>query len=88
MKLFREDYLVLSAEVHECEQTEKTIVICIEVTILIRFVLRVPESVDELTADLMIAQERSRSDCRYEADRMTENLCPTSCSKDILLFRK
>ena len=62
------DDTVVSAEVHECEEAEKTVVICIKISVLVRFVLGVPETVDELTADLMIAQERSGSDSRYEAD--------------------
>jgi hypothetical protein len=55
--LFWEDDAVISAEVHECEEAEKTIIISVKVTILIRLVLRIPETVDELMADLMVTKK-------------------------------
>ena len=67
------DDTVVSAEVHEREEAEKTVIICIEISVLVRLILRVPETVDELTADLVIAKERSRCNCRYKAYRMAEN---------------
>ena len=33
------DDTVVSAEVHECEEAEKTVIICIEISVLIRLVL-------------------------------------------------
>ena len=86
--VFRENDLILSAQVHESEEAEKTVIICIEISVLIRLILRVPETIDELTADLMIAKKRCCRYSRNETYRMAEDSCPATCRKDIPLFRK
>ena len=46
----RENNLVMSAEVHEGEETEQTVVVGIEVAIVEGLVLHVPQMVDEVAA--------------------------------------
>ena len=82
------DDTVVSAQVHECEEAEEAIIICIEISVLVRLVLRIPETVDEFIADLVIAKKRCCSYSRNKTYRMAENPCPTSCRKDISFLWK
>ena len=51
--LFREDNPVIPAQVHESEEAEQPVIVSIEVTILIRFMLCVPQLIYKLTAFLV-----------------------------------
>lgn len=49
----REDDPVVSAKMHECKETEKPVVIGIEVAVFERFMTRIPQGVDKLFALFM-----------------------------------
>ena len=51
------DYAVMSAEVHECEESQQTVVVGIEVAILKRFVLSIPKGIDKLLLLSMVAED-------------------------------
>lgn len=49
------DDTVVSAQVHECEEAEQTVIVCIEISVLERLVLAVPESLGELHGDIVVS---------------------------------
>ena len=64
----------MPAQMHECEQTEDSVIVCIEVTVLVRLVLAVPEPVDELFRNIVVGSEGSGGQCGHETDRVAESL--------------
>lgn len=74
MSLFREYDLVLAAQVHECEQAEKSVVICIEISIVVWNILRVPQGIHELLVDAVICQKSGGCYSGYKAYGVSENL--------------
>ena len=57
---------------HEGKEAEQTIVVGIEITILERLVLGIPQGIDELLALVVTAQHGGGSRGGYEADAVAQ----------------
>ena len=64
--LFREYDSIVSTQMHESEEAEQPVIVSIEVTILIRFMLCVPQLIYKLTAFLVGTHQLSRGGSGYK----------------------
>ena len=70
--LVRKYNLIMAAQVHEGKEAEQSVVVGIEVAVLERFMLGIPEGVHKLLA--LVVRAHHRGGCRggYEADAMAQ----------------
>ena len=74
----------MTAEVHEGEKAKQTIVVGIEVAILKRFVLSIPQGIDKLLLLSMVAEDRGSGNGADETYAMAQ--LAESTSRNQLIF--
>ena len=79
------DYAVMSAEVHECEEAQQSIVVGIEVAIVKGLVLGIPEGINKLLLLGMIAENGGGGNGTYQADAVAQ-LAETTCGQNLILL--
>lgn len=80
------DYAVISAQVHEREQTQQSVVVGVKVSVVIRFVAGIPQPVHKLPSYHACRHQRRGRRCGYKPERMAQ-AAVASCIKHILHFR-
>lgn len=59
----RGDYAIIAAQMHEGEQAEKTVVVCVEIAVVVWLVTRVPQTFGKLAAALVGSGQRYCGGC-------------------------
>ena len=79
------DDTVVPTEMHEGEETEQTVVIGIKIAILERYVLGIPQGIDELTALVVAAHHGCSRQSRYQPYAVAQ-LSETSSLQDFIVL--
>ena len=84
---WREDHTVMTAQVHEGEESQQSVVIGIEVSVLERLVLRLPECLDEFAALVVAAHHGSSSRRGHQSDAMAQ-FTETASLQNLVFLRQ
>ena len=76
----------MTTKVHKGEETQKSIVVGIEVAIVEWFVLGIPQSIDKLLLLIVITENRRCSNGTYKSDAMTK-FAETACLQYLVALR-
>ena len=81
------DDTVVAAEMHECKEAQQSVVIGIEVSVIERLVLCIPEGIYKFLAFVVAAEHRGGSGGGNKADAVAE-LAESACLQNLVTLRQ
>ena len=84
--VLRSNHAVVTAEVHEREEAEESVIIYVHEAIFEGLVLGIPKGIYKLLSMLVVEEQRGGCHGTYEADAVTESLLGMTGTEDFVIL--